>query len=82
MGPATKKRAHIYHIVDEKNLFPLTSSCADAARLLLISTYIALYVTFTILVSFLQDHHCLPHRLKSTLFQIFSNGAAPKGPAE
>ena len=36
---------------------------------------------FTILVSFLRDNamHCLPQRLKSTLFEIFSNGATPKG---
>ena len=26
--------------------------------------------------------HCLPQRLKSTLFDIFSNGAAQKGPLE
>ena len=26
--------------------------------------------------------HCLPQRLKSTFFEIFSNGAALKGPAE
>ena len=43
-----------------------------------------LCVIFTILVSFSQDNamHCLPQRLKSTLFEIFCNGAAPKGPAE
>ena len=26
--------------------------------------------------------HCLPQRLKATFFEIFSNGAAPKGPVE
>ena len=26
--------------------------------------------------------HCLPQRLKPTFFEIFSNGAASKGPAE
>ena len=29
-----------------------------------------------------QCMQCLPQRLKSTFFEIFSNGAAPKGPAE
>ena len=31
---------------------------------------------------FAGQMHCLSQRLKSTFFEIFSNGAAPKGPAE
>ena len=33
-------------------------------------------------VHFRGTMHCLPQGLKSTFFEIFSNGAAPKGPAE
>ena len=28
---------------------------------------------------FVGQMHCLPQRLKSTLFEIFSNGGCPKG---
>ena len=28
---------------------------------------------------FAGQMHCLPQRLKSTLFEIFSNGGCPKG---
>ena len=28
---------------------------------------------------FARQMHCLPQRLKSTLFEIFSNGGCPKG---
>ena len=31
---------------------------------------------------FPRTMHCLPQRLKSTLFEIFSNGVDPKGPVE
>ena len=41
------------------------------------------YVSFSQFWShFWRTMHGLPQRLKSTLFEIFSNGVDPKGPAE
>ena len=65
-------------------VFPLLGHTSIAAAVV-----VALCMIFMILVSLENVKKCafkvvarLPQRLKSTLFEIFSNGAAPKGPAE
>ena len=49
---------------------------------LAVTVTVALCVIFTILVSFSQDNALLASKVKSKLFEIFSNGAAPMGPEE
>ena len=72
---------HIFHIGDFFIAFWLRFIKADEGRKLV--TAPMHYVWFSQFWShFRGTMHCLPQRLKLTFFEIFSNDAAPKGPAK